>query len=824
MGATQKLLRFGIFELNLATEELRKDGVHFKLAPQPFRILALLASQAGQIVTREEIRQQVWGGETYVDFEHGMNQCIKQIRTVLGDNTDKPVYVETIPRRGYRFLAPVKVKTIEVQFSVVESESGMQGALPSLPTPVAGAEPEVSIVPALSPAASPIATAAAPALAAASARADPALASATRDRRHWFRVTVIAVSVAALVAGILYWHSQRAGALTEKETAVLADFNNATSDPVFDDTLKQALTIQLEQSPFLTLLSDRNVAETLKLMNRPAGERLTKTVANEICLRNNNKLLLEGAIAAIGDHYLITLKATSCQSGDTIASSEIEAENRNQVVKALGQAANQLRNKLGESRPSVEKFNAPLEKATTSSLEALNAFTQAQKVMAQPDSAIPLFSRALELDPNFARAYASLGVVYRNLGDTKSEIENFNKAYELRDRVSLRERLQIEGYHYLLVTGETEKAVQTYSEWIQTYPEDPQPHGILGFIYTQLGRYKKAETEMLERIRLSGHPDYNLIGVYICLNRLAEAQALVEQARRESDSPPLRELRYSLAFLQADNAAMQEQMAWAMGKPFLEDRLMSAQSDTEAYSGHLAKARQLSDGAVQSARHSNAPEAAAQWRANEALREAEIGNFAGARQKAADALAFSSEPDVEVKAALALARAEDAGRAQQLADNLDKAFPLDTMIQNYWLPAIRAAIALGNSDPDAAIALLKVAEPYELGSSPAAGVAAFGSLYPAYLRGLAFLQSGQGQAADEFQKILDHRGIVGNFPLAALAHLQLGKAQAAAGDRAAALKSYQDFFALWKDADPDIPLLNQAKADFAKLQPSAGKQ
>jgi tetratricopeptide (TPR) repeat protein len=779
----------------------------------------LLASSSGQIVTREEIRQQVWGGETYVDFEHGMNQCIKQIRTVLGDNTDNPVYVETLPRKGYRFLAPVSAKTIAAQPTVVESQSGLRSALPA----TAGAAPVAMVDPGKATALLP-SEVATPAIVASSAPAAvavelaPAVASvpATTRPRNWLRLTLVTVMVIALIAGIVYWHSQRASALTEKDTIVLADFNNTTGDAAFNDTLKQALAIQLEQSPLLTVLSERKVIETMRLMNRPADQRITKEVAAEVCLRNNSKLLLEGSIAAIGDHYLITLKATNCQTGDSIASAVAEAENRNQVVKVLGEVGNQLRKKLGESRPSVEKFNTPLERATTSSLEALVAFTQAQKMLSQA-SAIPYLKRALEMDPNFARAYASLGAVYHNLGDTKSEIENLNKAYELRDRVSQREQLQFEGYHYMLVTGQMEKAIETYSEWIQTYPEDPKPHATLGFIYTQLGRYKKAEIEMLEGIRLSGHSDYNLIGVYVCLNRLDDAQALLEQARRRDDSPFLRELTYSLAVLRGDNAAMQEQLAWAMGRPGEEDRLLSAQSDTEAYYGRIAKARQLSAGAVQSAKHAEVQEAAAEWRANEALREAETGNSVGARQRAAEALALNTEPDVEVKAALALARAGDAGRAQKLVDKLNHELPLDTMTQNYWLPTIRAAIELGKFNPSEVIDILKVTTPYELGSTTA-GVAAFGSLYPVYIRGQAYLQAGQGQqAAVEFQKMLDHRGIIGNFALGALAHLQLGRAQAMIGDQQAARKSYQDFFALWKDADPDVPFLEQAKAEYAKL-------
>ncbi len=625
-----------------------------------------------------------------------------------------------------------------------------------------------------------------------------------------------AVVVVALIAGGLYWRSRKTTTLTEKDTVVLADFVNTTGDSVFDDALKQALSIQLEQSPILTVLSDRKVIETLKLMNRPANERVTKELAEEVCLRTNSKALLEGSIAAIGDRYLIVVRAMNCHTGDTIASADAEAENRNHVVKALGEAGNQLRKKLGESLPSVEKFNVPLEEATTSSLEALEALSRAYQHTSARGSAIPFLKRAVELDPNFARAYAALGVVYYNLGETGLAIENFNKAYELRDRVSQRERLQIEGYYYGFVTGEMEKAIETNLEWVHDYPQDHTPHAILGVIYALLGRYEKAAIEVQERIRLEhGQTDYNLIGIYACLNRFDEAQVLVDRAH-EPDNPLLREMKYSLAFLRGDNAAMQEQLAWAMGNSDVEDRMLSAQSDTEAYHGRLAKARQTSAAAVQSARHAEVPERAAEWRANEALREIENGNAVRARQSAAQALALSSGLDVELTAALALARAGDVTQAQRLIDNLNREFPVNTIIQNYWIPSIKAAIELEKNDPAKAIELLKAATPYELGST--SKVVFSGYLYPVYIRGQAYLKTGQGQqAAAEFQKMLDHRGIVRNAVLGALAHLQLGRAQAMMGDREAARKSYQDFLTLWKDADPDIPILQAAKAEYAKL-------
>ena len=678
---------------------------------------------------------------------------INQIRNVLGDNADRPLYVETLPRRGYRFLAPVVSKTVAApRPRVVESESSERIPIPLVIASAAGAlAPAAKVtVPSNSPAVPRL-------------EAEPVGEMRPRVRRVGLLWAVAAVALIGLVAGSLYWRAHRVHVLTEKDTIVIADFDNKTGDSVFD-ALRQALAIQLEASHFLTVLSDRKASETLKLMSRPSNTPITKDVADEICQRNGYKLVLGGSIASIGDHYLITLKATDCQTGEAIASAEAEAQNRNQVVKVLGQVGNQLRNKLGESRPSVEKFNTPLEKATTPSLEALEAFSQAQEVLSQPNRAIPFLKTAVELDPKFARAYASLGGAYKNLGDSVSSKENFNKAYELRDRVSLRERLKIEGDRYSFVTGQLEEAIQTYSQWAATFPDDPNPHAVLGgALYTALGRYDKAAAEIQERARLSGQPDYNLVGVYACLNRFDDAQALVDQAPLEVDNEFLRETRYTLAFVRGDTAVMQEKVSEAMGIPAAADRMLSAQSDTEAYYGRLAKARQLSEAAVQLAKRREVPEETAGWRADEALREVEMGNSALARQRAKEALALSTEPDVEVKAALALARAGDTARAQSLVAKLDHEFPLDTMMQCYWLATIKAAIELETQNSGEAIEILRSAMQYELGyTNP--GIAAFGTLYPVYLRGQAYLQAGQArQAAVEFQKMIDHRGILGNL-------------------------------------------------------------
>ncbi len=809
MSATQQLLRFGIFELNLATAELRKSGMLIKLAPQPFQLLVVLASHAGQIVTREEIQMELWTVDSEVDFEHGMRQCITQIRTVLGDNADSPRYVETIPRQGYRFLAPVTSKTIATPAPRVEESnpSGIEGAIAS----------RVLAKIAASGAATPAGTRmAGPAATATAVESSPNRES----KRRATRITLAAAFVAliALIVGGLFWRAHRASALTEKDTIVLADFDNKTGDAVFDGTLKMALAIQLEQSPFLNVLSDQRVNGTLKLMDRPSNERLTLEVAREVCLRTNSRALLTGSIAPVGEHYLIAVKAVDCETEDTLAGAEADAENRNKVLKALNQVGNQLRGRLGESLASVKKFDQPLEEATTSSLEALQDYTRARRARLTGDAdPIPYLKHALELDPNFAEAYARLGPEYQDMKQSSLAIENYKKAYELRDRVSQRERFYIEAHYYADATGQLEKAIPIFMEWSQTYPAAWEPHVNLSYHYMQLGLYDKSVEEAKTTIRLvpeSVIAYRHLMEAYNYMNQPDQAIATFNDAQAHKlDDNYLHLSRYGAAFLGSDNAAMQQQVTWATGKPGAEDLLLSAQAETEAYYGRIGKARNFSQRAAESAEHAEALETAALWRANEALREAEVGNNGRARQRAAQALALAPGRDVEALAALALARAGDAAGAQKLADKLDREFPVDTIMQGHLLPTIRASIELDKNNPGAAIEILRAANPYEMGSASSQ------TLYPAYVRGQAYLRAGEGkQAAVEFQKLVNHRGLVGNFVLGALVYLQLGRAYALAGDTAQAKSAYQDFLTLWKNADPDIPILVQAKAEYAELR------
>src|SRR5579863_2983623 len=633
--------------------------------------------------------------------------------------------------------------------------------------------------------------------------------------------------VAALLAGGFYWRSRSATSatktapLTEKDTIVLADFTNTTNDPVFDGTLKQALAVDLEQSPFLNILSDRKVGETLRLMGRPPSDRITQDVAKELCVRTGSKAILAGSVSNLGTQYVVGLEAVACGTGDTLAKEQAQASSKEDVVKALGSAAASLRTKLGESLASVQQFNVPIE-ATTTSLEALKTFSMGVTTLRTKGDAeaIPFFKRAIELDPNFAMAYASLGLSYANMSQPSLSAENLKKAYEMRERVSEKERLRISADYYAFVTGELEKEAQTYDLWIQSYPRDSIPHGNLGVNFAALGQYDKAMAETQEALHLEPNNVIyygNLGQIFIALNRPDDAKAMFEQALAHNlDSGLLRWQMYYLAFLRGDSGQMAQQLAWGAGKPGAEDPLLSAQSDTEAYYGRLAKARDYSRRAVDSAVRADSKETAALWQANAAVREAEFGNAGAAKQDVNAALALVPGRDVRVLSALTLARAGDIARAKAMVEQLEKSDPLNTVLKLYWLPTLKAAIELQSGNPAQAIVSLEAAAPYEFGEPPPVQE---GTMYPAYLRGEAYLAAHNGSAAaGEFQKFLDHRGLLTNFPLGALAHLGLARAYAMAGDSAKAKAAYQDFLTLWKDADPDIPILKQAKAEYAKLQ------
>ncbi len=630
------------------------------------------------------------------------------------------------------------------------------------------------------------------------------------------------VLVAATIGGTLYFRSRQAMArLTDKDTIVLSDFDNKTGDSVFEDTLKQGLSVQLEQSPFLDLLSEQRVNDTLKLMGHPAGDRLTPEVTREVCLRTGSKAMLTGSIAGLGSQYVIGLKAVNCNTGDVLAEAQEQAASKESVLKALDAAAVSLRGKLGESLSTVQKYATPVEEATTPSLEALKAYSLAWKTKTAKGStaALPFFKRAVELDPNFAVAYAGMSLVYANLGEVGRAAEYIRKAYDLREKASELERFDIEGLYYLFATGELEKAAQTYELWQQTYPRDDTPYGDLGAVSGELGNWEKALEECREALRLEPNNAANYLNLgfaYMFLDRLGEAEAMYKQAEeRKLENEFLFQCRYLLAFLKGNAAQMEQLLSSAMGQPGAEDLLLAAQADTEGWYGKLKNAHELTGRAMDSAQHNDAKETAAGYQALAALREVEAGNREQARAEAKAALKLAPTRDVQAIAALALARAGDTAGAEKQAAELDKAFLLDTLVQRYWLPTIRAGVALERQDPNRAIELLKAASTVELGSP--ANLTIF--LSPAYLRGEAYLMLRDGnRAAAEFQKFIDHRGLVVNFPWAALARLGLARAYALQGNTAKARAAYQDFLTLWKDADSDIPILKEAKAEYGKLK------
>ena len=635
-------------------------------------------------------------------------------------------------------------------------------------------------------------------------------------------VGTVLVLVLMVVGGYLYFRHPRR--LTDKDVVVLADFANSTGEPVFDDTLKQALSVALRQSPFLNVLSDNKVAETLKMMTRPAHTALNPEVAQEVCLRTGSRAYIAGTIAALGTEYVVGLKAVDCQNGEILAQQQITTSAKERVLEGLGHITSQLRGELGESLSTVQKFDIPLEQATTSSLEALRQYTAGLRVDNQQGdvAAIPFFKRAIELDPNFAKAYISMAASYSNLGEYGLASENMQKAYKLRDRATEVERYSISANYYDDVTGELDKANAMLEEWTHSYPRDVHPLVALALNHNLVGQYDQAVAELHEGLRIN--PDHsscylNLIANYAALNRVEEATATYNAAlARKLDHPLLHVNRYGVAFLQGDSAEMQRQLAGITRKSGLEDFLLSVQSDTEAYAGHFHNARELSRRATESASRNDKKETAAEWLLNAALREAEIGNPQQAREQTSSAMSLFSSRDVRVLAALALARSGDAARAQNMAEELSRSAPANTLLNCYWLPTIRASTELTRHHPDNALRLLQAASPCELGE-PNPQVQIGGTLYPGYVRGQADLENGDAQqAVAEFQKLIDQHGVVQNFVLGALVHLQLGRAYLATGDAAKARVQYQEFLTLWKDADPDIPILKQAKTEYAKLQ------
>ncbi|MCA1603121.1 MAG: hypothetical protein LC776_16295 [Acidobacteria bacterium] len=634
----------------------------------------------------------------------------------------------------------------------------------------------------------------------------------TQIQRHKRGTVVILTTLLVAAASMVFYYSSGAEVLTEKDTILLADFVNTTGDAVFDGTLKQALAVQLEQSPFLNIFSDQRVREALRFMNRSPDDRVTKDVAREICERQGLKAYLSGSISNLGSHYVITLEAVNAQTGDTLARQQVEAESKEQVLSTLGKAATKLREKLGESLASIQKYDAPIEQATTSSPEALKAFSlgDEQQDRGKVLEAIPFYKHAIELDPNFALAYARLSTVYNNSGRRELSIEYAQKAFELRERVSERERLFISSYYYNYATREIDKAIESLELWKRTYPRDFLPRDNLARQYNRTAQFEKAIAEAREAIRLnpnSASAYANLGSAFESLDRFDEAKAIYEQARAQGLDVFQGSL-YWIAFVRGDQGAMRQQIDQMNGRPE-EYRVPHWQAGTAGFYGQLRKVREFSNRSVELAMRWNLKELASAYASGDALRYAIVGDCQQVKDDTAKALAIGRTDISLMHNGTALAFCGELGQAQALTDELLRRNPKDTLVNDIWVPVLRASMEIRRGNSAQAIQLLQSARRYE-GSDFS---------WPAYLRGLAYLQQRAGtEATTEFQKILDHRGWDAGSPLYALAHLGLARAAVLTGDTAKARKAYQDFFALWRDADADIPILPEARREYDKLK------
>ena len=634
----------------------------------------------------------------------------------------------------------------------------------------------------------------------------------------------IAVLLIALVAGGFYWYSQRGSKLSETDTVLIGDFTNSAGDPVFDGTLREALAVSLAQSPTLNLVSVEKVEEALKSLGQPLGTRISKEVAPKLCPLLGATVYVNGGIEKNGNGYSLRLDASRCSSDDAVASAKSDAADKREALHALGVAASELRGKFGEEPASLQKFDLPLERAATGSLEALAAYTEGRRLVREKGAmeAVPALKRATELDPKFALAHSNLAVAYYNLNQNALAADQIRQAFELADRQTLRDRLHITTLYYDLATGDVQKAIKSYKEWVELYPRDDIAKGNLASEYFLIGDYDQAAAYAQQALRLDpGSAAWyeNLATAYIALQRLEEAQNMIDQAfARKLDDPSMHADLYALAFLRGEPAGMEREMAWSVGKAGGEDDMLALQADTEAYAGHVQKARELSRRAVEVAQNSQLNEPAAIWQGMAALREAVYGNIEEARKGADRALEIApNSRDAQVLAILVLARIGDVRHAQTQLDDLAAANVSNTIVQSAWLPTVQAQFAMINQKPTQALELLDAAKPYERGQL--IGNLSYSCMIPVYLRAEAYLGAKRGpQALAEFQKLIDSRGVVGNCWSGALAHLGQGRAQALAGSVGAARNSYQEFFALWKDADANIPILKTARAEFAKLK------
>ena len=761
-AVSSKVFRFGLFELDLETQQLRRAGVPLRIQPQPLKVLTVLASAPGRIVTREELRRELWGTETFVDFEQGLNYCIRQIRTVLGDEAQSPHYIETVPRKGYRFIATV------------------EGVEPS--------RPETEKHPGSG-------------------------TSLRRSRRGWvaaISVLLLGVVVTALVvAGV---RSRQRPPLSSKDYLLITEFSNQTGDPVFDATLRKAVSIDLGQSPYLNIVADDKIRQTLRLMGKPLDTRVSPEVGREICQRNGIKAMLAGSLAALGNQYLLALEVTNVGSGDVLAEERVQATGKDQILSLLGKSNERLREKLGESLSSIQQFGKPLPEVTTPSLEALQLFTLGSDKRNESElSAIPFFERAIQLDPDFALAHASLGTAYLNLEQLQLAEEHEKKAMTLSDRVSEKERLYITAHYYLLL-GQREKVAETYETYSRLYPQDSLPRINLANEYLILGRYDKALEEALIGLRVA--PDASGIYghaamAYAALGQLDEAKrAAVRGLSLSPDSTWLRLRLSNINLALGDTAARTREDAALKATPGGNLDLLYRDAALAASRGRLRESEELYSQASQLALKLGMKDNASFALALRAVYEAYLMNPDAARASARTALKLSQMSDTIEPVAVALAVAGEDRQSQMLVDDLAKRRPKDTTVQFIWVPTIHAIVRMRHGDADAAVRLLAAGIPYDRGNLDAM-----------LARANALLQAGHAtEAIDEFGRVVSLRQGFPFDPACALAQLGLARAYLLAENKDAARAAYQQFFKRWEDADADEPILKQAKTEYTKLQ------
>ena len=790
--STKVLYEFGPFRVDPDKQVLLREDKPVALTPKAFETLLILVRHSREVVSKDDLMKAVWP-DAFVE-EGNLAQNIFLLRKALGDTPEDRRYIVTLPGRGYRFAEEVRAVTQIGEDVLIASRSR---------TELAMRQPQPS-----------------------TAESVLALqATGSRWVKWSYALPLGAVLVLLFLSTAFVLRRPRSVALGEKGSVIIADFTNTTNDPVFDETLRQGLTVQLEQSPFLSFVSEDRIRNALRLMGQPADSALPPQLAREICERTAGTAVLEGSIASLGSRYVLGLRAKNCRTGEILAEEQVQADRKEDVLNALSRMASKFRVRIGESLATVEKHDTPLAEASTHSLEALKAYSAARKVNYSVGSAaaIPLYQRAIQIDPKFALAYARLGNAYGEIGESDLSAQNSSKAYQLRDRVSDEERFLLTLSYDLRVTGDLEQAQQICQSWIQMYPRDMQPHGFLSSIYQFVGKYERAVEEGKKAVELD--PEFNiayanLAFAYQNLGRLEEAEHTVQQASaRKLEFADFLVLRYTLAFLRDDREGMKRALALSQDNSGTEDMMADNEASVLAYSGHLKQARSVSRHAVELAKLEAQRERAALWETGAAIREAVFKNRAEARKSAMAALQLSKDREVEYGAALALALSGNSSYSQPLVNELETRFGEDTSVRFNYLPALRGLLALNRGDPWRAIAELQIAAPLELGTPRSTIHGYFGALYPAYVRGLAYLAAHQStEAVVEFQKILDHRGIIVSDPVGVVVRLQLGRACGLIGEKAKAKAAYEDFLALWRDADPDIPILKQAKAEYAKLQ------